>query len=186
MPASRLDAVRGAWERPRVRAARRVAYWGTLAVLVALVVRRYLPDYSLPDLGPAPAFAHAAVGGGVLTSDSLAGQIAVVNVWATWCPPCVVETPGFVDLQAEFAGDVRFVGISVDEDPSRVPPFAERYGVTYPLLVGPNRAGPPVAAPVLPTTLVVDRAGRVRMRHEGLLLEPALRPVLRELVREAP
>ena len=107
-----------------------------------------------------------------------------MNVWATWCPPCVVETPGFVDLAAEFAGDVQFLGVSVDEDPGAVAPFAARYGVTYPLLLAATVRGQRIEAPVLPTTLVIDRAGRVRMRHEGLLLEPALRPVLKRLVRE--
>ena len=178
------EGLREVWERPGVQRARRVAYWAIMAVLVLLVVRRYLPDYSLPDLGPAPAIAYETLDGGTLESADLAGTVTVLNVWATWCPPCVVETPGFVDLQAEFEGDVRFVGISVDESAQPVHDFAARYGVTYPLLVGPNRAGPPVPAPVLPTTLVIDRQGRVRLRHEGLLLEPALRPVLDALVEE--
>ena len=96
----------------------------------------------------------------------------------------MVETPGFVDLASEFAGDVQFLGVSVDEDPGAVAPFAARYGVTYPLLLATTVRGEQIDAPVLPTTLVIDRAGRVRMRHEGLLLEPALRPVLKRLVRE--
>ncbi len=172
------------WRSAPVRRARAVAYWAAMAALVIAVVRRYVPDYDLPDLGPAPALEYAAIDGGTARLDDAAGEVVVVNVWATWCPPCVVETPGFVDLAEEFEGDVRFFGVSVDEDVEAVRAFVERHGVPYRVLVGPNRAGPPLAAPVLPTTVVIDRRGRVRMRHEGLLLEPALRPVLRTLVHE--
>ena len=179
---SRLEA---AWASPRGRRARRVAYWATMAALVGLIVWRYVPDYRLPDLGAAPPLEHADLDGAPVRLDDFQGQVVVVNVWATWCPPCVVETPGFVDLADEFAGDVQFLGVSVDDDPALVRAFAERHDVRYPLLVGPNRAGPAWAAPVLPTTYVVDRRGRVRLRHGGLLLEPALRPVLRALVDEA-
>ncbi|GAB5537456.1 MAG: TlpA disulfide reductase family protein [Rubricoccaceae bacterium] len=149
-----------------------------------LVVRRYVPDYDLPDLGPAPAFAYATLDGGEIELADVAGQVVVLNVWATWCAPCVIETPGFVDLQAEFAGDVQFLGLSVDEDLAAVQAFVERHGVEYPVLIGANRAGPPPAAAVLPTTYVIDRQGRVRLKHEGILVEPALRPVLRALSGE--
>ena len=155
-----------------------------MAGLLALVARRTVPDYRLPDLGPAPPLEHLGLDGAPVRLSDFAEDVAVVNVWATWCPPCVVETPGFVDLSHEFAGEVQFLGLSVDHDPEAVRAFAARHDVPYPLLVGPNRAGAPWAAPVLPTTIVVDRRGRVRLRHEGLLLEPALRPVLRALVRE--
>ena len=181
---SPADRLRAAWASPGGLRMRRVAYWVAMAGLMALVVRRYVPDYDLLDLGPAPPLEHADLAGAPVGLDAFAGRVVVVNVWATWCPPCIIETPGFVDLSREFAGDVQFLGVSVDDDPALVRAFAETHEVGYPLLVGPNRAGPAWAAPVLPTTYVVDRSGRVRLRHEGLLLEPALRPVLRALARE--
>ncbi|WP_412061267.1 TlpA family protein disulfide reductase [Rubrivirga sp. IMCC45206] len=161
-----------------------VAGWALVAVLAVVVVRRYVPDYDLPDLGPAPDASHATLDGDPTGPADFGGRVVVLNVWATWCPPCVVETPGFVDLSREFADDVQFLGLSVDDDPADVRAFAARHGVPYPLLVGPPLSGAMPHAPVLPTTLVIDRAGRVRLRHEGLLLEPALRPILRTLARE--
>ncbi len=161
-----------------------VAGWVLVAVLAVVVVRRYVPDYDLPDLGPAPDVVHATFDGAPTGPGRYPDRIVVLNVWATWCPPCVVETPGFVDLAAEFEGEVQFLGLSVDDDPADIRAFAERHGVPYPLLVGPPLSGAMPNAPVLPTTLVIDRAGRVRLRHEGLLLEPALRPILRTLARE--
>ena len=179
-----VSRVRIAWSSSQGQRLKSVASWVVLIGLVVLVVRRYVPDYSLPDLGPAPAMAYASLDGSVLELADYEGQVIVVNVWATWCPPCVIETPGFVDLAAEFEGDVQFLGVSVDSDTSAIRPFAERYGVTYPLLVGPNLAGVPPDASILPTTMVIDRRGRVRLRHEGLLLEPVVRPVLAALAKE--
>lgn len=160
-----------------------VASWALVAVLLVVAVRRLVPDLRLPDLGPAPEATYAVLDGGTRDLASR-GQVVVVNVWATWCPPCVAETPGFVRLSREFEGDVLFLGLSHDADPADVRAFAARHGVPYPLLVGPPLAGRPPDAHVLPTTYVIDRAGRVRMRHEGLLLAPALRPALRALARE--
>lgn len=179
-----LHRARAVWASPRVQRGWSIASWILMIGLVILVIWRYIPDYTLPDLGPAPAMAHATLDGSILELADYEGQVVVVNVWATWCPPCVIETPGFVDLAEEFQGDVQFLGISADQDTSAIRPFAERYGVTYPLLVGPNLSGPPIDASVLPTTMVIDRQGRVRLRHEGMLLEPVLRPALSALAKE--
>lgn len=178
------DGLKEAWTQPGVRRARQVGYWLLVAALALFVYRRFAPSVDLADLGPAPPIEMATLDGGVVRLADLRGQVVVVNVWATWCPPCIVETPGFVDLQAEFDGEVRFLGLSVDDSKADVRAFAERHGVNYPLLVGPNRAGDGYRVPVLPTTLLVDKNGRVRFRHEGLLLAHALRPALRTLARE--
>ena len=175
---------REAWESPGGRQWRRVGYWAMMLGLLGMVVWRYTPDYRLPDLGPAPSLAGVSLEGEPVRLEALRGKVVVLNVWATWCPPCVVETPGFVDLAAEFEGEVRFVGIAAEEDREAVRAFGERYGVPYPLVMVGDLETPPPSGRVLPTTIVIDKAGRVRMRHEGLLLEPALRPVLKRLARE--
>ena len=176
--AVRPDA--GAWRRRAGTALQ----WGAVLGLAVVAFRRLVPDLDLPDLGPAPEVVYAALDGSEHGPAAYRGQVVVLNVWATWCPPCVVETPGFVDLQAEFAGDVQFLGISQDTDPADVRAFAARHGVEYPLLLGPPTSGAAPPTVVLPTTFAIDRQGRVRMRHEGLLLEPALRSALRTLVAE--
>lgn len=170
--------------RDRTRAGRVwiVAEWVLLVAVVAFAAHRLVPR--LGDLGPAPDARYRALDGQTLGPPDFRGQVVVLNVWATWCPPCVVETPGFVDLSREFAGDVQFLGVSADDDPAAIRAFVARHGVPYPVLVGPAVAGMPPRADVLPTTLVIDRRGRVRVRHEGLLVEPALRRVLRRLARE--
>ena len=172
------------WQRPGVRRLRRIGYWLLIAALAFFVYRRFAPAVALDDLGPAPPLEMTALDGETVRLDDLRGQVVVLNVWATWCPPCRVETPGFVDLQDAFEGEVQFLGLSTDADVADVRRFAAQMGVNYPLLVGPNRAGDGYHVPALPTTFLIDRDGRVRFRHEGLLLAHALRPTLRALVRE--
>ncbi len=173
--------LRGPWTWRR---AWDVASWVLVGVLLVVAVRRLVPDLDLPDLGPAPVATYATLGGDATGVADHRGRVVVLNVWATWCPPCVAETPGLVRLAREFEGDVVFLGLSQDADMASVRTFARRFDVPYPILIGPPLAGAPPAADVLPTTYVISRAGRVRMHHEGLLLASALRPALRTLVRE--
>src|SRR5690606_518528 len=100
------------WRRPGVRRLRQVGYWLLVGALAFFVYRRFAPSVTLDDLGPAPPLEMAALDGETVRLDDLRGRVVVVNVWATWCPPCRVETPGFVGLQEEFAGEVRFLGLS--------------------------------------------------------------------------
>ena len=171
-------------QRKAVRRVGNVAYWVFIALLAYVVYRRFAPSVDLADLGPAPPIEMKTLEGDVVRLADLRGRVVVVNVWATWCPPCRVEIPGFIDLQREFAEDVQFLGLSTDDVVEEVRAFAAERDFNYPLLVGPNRAGSGYHVPVLPTTFLVDRDGRIRFRHEGLLLAHALRPALRALVQE--
>jgi peroxiredoxin len=173
---------------PRWRRAGRVLYWVGLAALAVVLYRRVAPSIELSGEAPAaPPVEAALLDGAAFRLADYRGRVVVLNFWATWCPPCLAEIPGFVRLQEELRDDgVVFVGVAMDEGgAAAVAPFAERHGITYPLVLDDGalaaRFGG-VAA--LPTTLLIDRAGRVRYRHEGLLLAHALRPALDDLARE--
>lgn len=180
----RWDRLQSRWRSPAIQRIRTVAYWGLIAVLAFFVYRRFAPSVELADLGPAPPIEMQTLDADRFRLADLRGKVVVLNVWATWCPPCVVETPGFVGLQDDFAGEVQFVGLSTDDNLDDVRAFATKYEVNYPLLVGRNYAGDGYHVPMLPTTFLIDRDGHIRFHHEGLLLAHALRPALRALVRE--
>ena len=99
------------------------------------------------------------------------GRPVVINLWATWCGPCRVEIPHLVELQQRYRDDLVIVGIDVLDEFDRVPKFAESMKVNYPMLNGNNRKEVEEAyGPMwgLPTTVIVDRNGKVSKKHSGI------------------
>ncbi len=119
---------------------------------------------------PVPPFSLPALDGGLAGPAAWRGRTVVLNVWATWCPPCREEIPSLQRLSDQL-GEERFlvVGLSVDRDANLVREFALRYGIDFPLLLDAERA---VAEGLLgatgyPLTFLVAPDGRVVERVYG-------------------
>ena len=126
------------------------------------------------------------VTGEVVRTDTLAGRVILVNAWATWCGPCVLEMPGFQRVQDELR-DRGFlvIGISADQEgPEVVRAFAEEIGIRYPLTQGPHHVLGRLAAQVrgLPTSLLLDRDGSIARKVEGVFPEDELKRAVLELL----
>ena len=68
------------------------------------------------------------------------GKVVILDFWATWCGPCKVEIPAFIDMVGEYGDDGLVVlGFSVDDTVDKLKPFAEEFGMNYPVLVGRDR-----------------------------------------------
>lgn len=162
--------------------------WAIVLILGWYLWQDIHPDIDLPPDGPtAPDFELEAMDGTTFRLSEQRGKVVVLNVWATWCPPCRVEIPGFVELQEEYRDEgVLFVGLSVDDDGlDAVRPYAEQRGINYPQVASRRVAGLDYGtAPSVPRTYVIDRLGRIRYEHVGLLLKGSLEPVLEELAAE--
>ena len=117
----------------------------------------------------------------------LRGRPVVLNVWATWCRPCVAELASFERLRDSVAADgVAFAFVS----PERVGPvrrFLDRHRYTLPVYLEAERMPGAIGAPALPTTVVLDHTGRVVHRHRGAAdwSTPQVRRTLRDLARAA-
>ncbi len=112
-------------------------------------------------------------------------KVVLVNYWATWCPPCRIETPGLVSLANEYAGrGVSVVGVSVDEDVGLIPPFIEKYQIKYPILVAGLDPNLPPDGFALPTTFLYDKKGRIAKRYTGIVLESTFRSDIESLLAE--
>jgi peroxiredoxin len=92
------------------------------------------------------------------------GKLVVLNIWATWCPPCQSEIPDIIEFARDHAGDVAVLSISVDEPGTDVAAFAEEYGINYPVLLDDGEVADSymVAKPGIPQTYFVDDKGVVR------------------------
>ncbi len=155
--------------------------WRWLAVPLLLVPVGWLlfaglgrdpRDIPSPLVGrPLPAFESATLDGGTFSTDELDGRPAVINVWASWCAPCVDEHPLLLDLADDHAGDLAVVGVVYNDSAENARAFLERLGQGgWPDVLDPEGAvaldlgvtGPP-------ETFFVDGQGIVRYRHLGPL-----------------
>lgn len=123
----------------------------------------------------APDFKLKDVAGKDVTLSHYKGRVVVLNFWATWCGPCNLETPWLVELREQYHQQgFEIIGVSVDSldeyDPADVSAFIKEHKVSYPIVMATKEmvsAFGPVTG--LPTTLVLDRQGKVQYRHRGLI-----------------
>ena len=102
---------------------------------------------------------------------SFEGKPVVVNIWATWCGPCKVETPWLVELSEKYKDKVAFVGISFDDTPDDIKKFIDQYKVPYTMLVGKDREDlARIFTPeqVLPATWFVKADGTIHTKVTGI------------------
>jgi thiol-disulfide isomerase/thioredoxin len=99
------------------------------------------------------------------------GKVLLVNLWATWCAPCIKELPSLGTLQQGLGGEqFQVVTIAIDErDPTKIEPFLAQHGATnLPVLIDRDRTIEKVAKVIaLPTSLLVDRDGKVKAMVTG-------------------
>ena len=175
------------------RPSRKAAWFGMSAVLLALVLLMMIPGAG-PDPNAPPPSADGDVhdddgdtalvgkaaplhftlkdmhGADVALAD-FKGKVIVVNFWATWCGPCKAEIPDLVGLQAKYGDDLAIVGISVDDTPEQMKPYAAEYKINYPLLVGNGREDVQDAfGPLwgIPVSVIIGRDGTIAKKHSGI------------------
>ncbi len=136
---------------------------------------------------PAPALSVRTLRGDTLSLAGLRGKVVVVNFWATWCPPCRAEMPGFQSVweQKQSQGLV-ILGLSTDDDgPVPVSGFVVQRGITYPVAMSTLETEHLFGGiNALPTTFLIDRAGRIRYQVRGIFARPALDEALDRLLAE--
>lgn len=155
------------------------------------------PDAGAPRSGQAPRLAERLpadtqgplpevtlqgfAGGPDVALASYRGRPLVVNLWGTWCPPCVQEMPAFQQVATAASDKVAFLGVNVADDPDAARAFARRLGITYDLAVDAREEFVRrVGVYGMPTTLLVDPRGTIVYRHTGPLDATQLRRLLAE------
>jgi thiol-disulfide isomerase/thioredoxin len=117
------------------------------------------------------------------------GKVVVVNTWGSWCPPCNAEAPDLQRTWASFQGkDVEFVGVDLRDSPETGLAFQRRFGLTYPSLRwdgGRVLLQMKGKATATPTTLVLDRTGRLAGRISGRADASTLRGLVEDVLAES-
>ncbi|MEU9030273.1 TlpA disulfide reductase family protein [Streptomyces sp. NPDC048383] len=146
------------------------------------------------DRKEAPKLDGETVAGPTLDTTTLKGKVVVLNVWGSWCPPCRAEAPYFAKVSKEMADagkDVTFVGLNTrDNSKQNAASFEETYGITYPSLYDPDgklmlRFPKGTLNPqAIPSTIVLDKQGRIAARALVALNEEQLRSMIDPLLAE--
>jgi thiol-disulfide isomerase/thioredoxin len=143
----------------------------------------------VPERAAAPSFSGTLLGGGRFASSSLSGKVAVISFWGSWCPPCRVETPEFQQVHAETQSQgVQFLGVNVKDDRQLATAFLTSKRITFPSLYDPRGevalAFRDYPATAIPSTIILDRKGRVAATYTAAVTQQDLRTVLDSVVRE--
>lgn len=132
----------------------------------------------------APAISGMTLDGSTFTYTP--GKIAVVNVWASWCSPCRAEEPTLSALSRKYS-DLQFIGILTRDNPVNAEAFTRKRGTPYPtliddsILIGFRKSLP---ANAIPTTVIIDRKGKVASRISGVVTVASLTTLIEEVRAE--
>ena len=117
----------------------------------------------------APDFTLSQLSGQPLKLSDYRGKVVLLDFWATWCEPCRVETPFFVELQKKYADQgLQIIGVSMDDSPDPVHGFYQQFKMNYPVVMGNAKLGEEYGGVLgLPIAFLLDREGRIRAKHMG-------------------
>jgi thiol-disulfide isomerase/thioredoxin len=114
------------------------------------------------------------------------GKVILLDFWATWCGPCQIEIPGFIELQNQYGPQgFQVLGVSVDDTLDKLQPYAADMKMNYPVLQGLGRddffsAYPPIVG--LPLTMIISRDGLICSTHAGFTTKDTFEREIRSLL----
>jgi thiol-disulfide isomerase/thioredoxin len=117
----------------------------------------------------APVWELKDPNGKLVKSSDFDGKVVILDFWATWCPPCKAEIPGFIELQKKYGEKgLIVIGVSLDEQGvSVVKQFMKEFGMNYPVVMGDVKLMQDFGGTAIPTTFVIDRSGKIVAKHVG-------------------
>jgi peroxiredoxin len=151
--------------------------------------RRTAPAPRLTQSTVAPDFSLEALDGKTMRLSDLRGKAVLLNFWATWCGPCKIEMPWFVDLQNQYASQgLQIVGVAMDDASKEdISKFAKDMGVNYPILIGKDSVGDQYGGvPALPETFLIARDGKIVDKIIGLKGKAEIEDAIKKALNTRP
>jgi len=155
-----------------MRIVRKIGAWVVVGIAALVLVLFAMPTYRQGEASIAGKTAQdfpLEVWGKPGHLTDLKGKVVILNFWATWCPPCIEETPSLNRLQKHIESRNAFIlGVSVDEDPAAYEKFLKDQGVVFPTFREPTKKlALDYGTPVFPDTYVIDRHGKILRKFFG-------------------
>jgi len=141
-----------------------------------------------PSAKSAPSFTLQDLKGNQISLSDFQGKVVILDFWATWCPPCVIEIPHFIELYEQYKDKgFAMVGISLDrQGVGVVESFVRKYRVNYPILMTDGQVDRVYGGITgIPTTFVIDRAGNIRRKYVGYRNKAVFEADIKALLAEA-
>ncbi|MHC2992366.1 alkyl hydroperoxide reductase [Pontibacter sp. HJ8] len=132
-------------------------------------------------------FRMIGLDGKTVPFESLKGKVVFLNIWATWCPPCIAEMPNIQKLYEKVGSDkIAFVMLSVDEGGmGKVKKFIDKKGYTFPVYMPASQFPEEFYSNAIPTTFIISPEGKIVARQEGMAEydTPEVREYLQSMVK---
>ena len=166
----------------------RLLGWRAIVALLLAATAALAGAGPLAPAAPAPDFTLRTLDGQKLRLGEQRGQVVLVNFWATWCGPCRQEMPHLNKLYEKYkSSGFVLLGVNVDDDTAQVAGVASKLGVKFPVLPDSDkRVSRQYDVNAMPSTVLIDRDGRVRYLHRGYQngYETTYDKQIRELLKE--
>ncbi len=133
---------------------------------------------------PAPKLVLKDLQGRTVDLEDLKGKVVIVDFWATWCEPCQIMIPWLEEFHNRYASQgLEIVGVSMDDDVKDVKPFVDKAKMNYPILFGNDAIADAWGGVFgLPTSFMIDRQGKIRATHQGLVGKDVIEKDIRSLL----
>lgn len=106
--------------------------------------------------------------GNTISLEDFKGKVIFMNMWATWCPPCIAEMPSIDKLHEEMGDEVAFIMLSLDDDFEKAKDFDKRNGYGLPIYAPGSNLPAMYQSSAIPTTYVIDAKGNLVLTHKGM------------------
>ncbi|WP_326983596.1 TlpA disulfide reductase family protein [Chryseobacterium sp. MYb264] len=154
------------------------------------IVSTGLLNSKIEDKGESAAanFIVSDIQGKSISTKDLRGKVVFINFWASWCPPCRAEFPSIQKMYEKYKDNqnVEFLTINLDDDINAGKKFLEKNNYTIPFLVSNGNIPQEIYNGSLPTTVVLDKNGKIRLKHTGMAdySKDSFYQQLEELIKE--